>query len=57
MWKFIFSHKKFQIAITVKAESIEDAHKQLEKKYKKLAKDGVDIPHPSYFELISQTHE
>jgi hypothetical protein len=54
MFKIIFRHRQYQIAITIFAESLKDAKEQLMTRWKELAESGVDIPHPTTFEAAEQ---
>ncbi len=54
MFKFIYTHKQFQIAVTILAESREEADRKLKTKWEELSELGWDVPHYSAFEATSQ---
>lgn len=54
MFKFIFRQKQNSIAVTIIAETQEDAEDELKRAWSKLAESGWDLPHHSTFEAIEQ---
>jgi hypothetical protein len=54
MFKFIFRHRQYKIAVTIIADSRENAQEQLMTKWNEIAELGWDVPHPSAFEAAEQ---
>jgi hypothetical protein len=54
MWRYIFNNLQVQVAITLDAETDEEAHTALGFKLAEAAKMGIDLPHLSTFQVVSK---
>lgn len=54
MFKFIFRHTQCSIAVTIIAETQEEAEDSLKIAWNRLADEGWDLPHHSTYEIVEQ---
>jgi hypothetical protein len=54
MWRYIFNNLQVQVAITLDAETDEEAQTALGFKLAEAAKMGIDLPHVSTFQVVSK---
>lgn len=57
MWKFIFRHKKYRVALEIRGEDLEDGHAKFKEKMQQLMNDGITLPPITEFELAEQIHD
>ena len=54
MWRFIFNNLQVKVAITLDAETDEEAKQALKFKWEEAGRMGIDLPHWSTFEITSK---
>lgn len=54
MWRYIFNNQQVAVAITLDAETDEEARTALKFKWEQAGAMGIDLPHPSTFEIVSK---
>lgn len=54
MWRYIFNNRQVRVAITLDAETDEEAKTALKFKWEEAAKMGIDLPPPDTFDIVSK---